>query len=206
MGFTNKQVAERFVAGHPRGCGGSNTTYVSPAKDSRAPRTFMSYSTDVAVISYCPTTGAEQLWWMDYRSQSTMRQLSYVHTAWRNKHIGLDPAAREANTFRVAYPGVFGCPDNVMPYLKEAQGHLSDMVLPRKHEATRIRLWQAFLHNLAYAEKIMAQIPLVTAVPGSMYELHERLSLIRDGNPTGLNDNMAETILRVRAILALQGN
>lgn len=206
MGLSNQDVARRFVDGHKKIATGSNTRY-DPPVHANASRLFTSYSTIVAVIKPVTTLGGivEQLWWMDYRSQSTMRQLSYVHCAWRKRYP--DDDIREANTFCVMRPTEGGSDSNTRQYLTLADRELQDMLKPRIREHTRTRHWLQFQSHLRYAEKVMAQPSIYGVTAGSTQELYERLRGVREGaNPVGLSPSLEEMVLRVRAIVALQGD
>jgi hypothetical protein len=193
MSKTNSEVAAAFVHnGKP--CKGSNTEYTeyTVSLQGAGSRTFTSYSTVVAYIR------DNILWWVDYGSNSTQRQLSYIHREWRN----LDPEGKRMMCVdRVLGGASLG---NVAAYIKTAQQHLQDLATPRIRNTTKAAHWGKFLSRMAETEKLLT-MPCYDLPPGEL--ANARLTVLRairdsnDANPTGLDT----VITNARAIYALEG-
>ena len=194
MAKTNSEVAEAFVKGS-KPCKGSNTEYDRTQRpDIRQVRTFTSYSTVVAVI----TEGT--LWWTDYRSSTTMRQLSYVHSAWRTASLGT-----KALSICVAHPTEGASNNNVANYVVQAEDAMQKLLKPRIHMPTKVALWGKFLHWVDRTELLLTMPCYASSPSTTVMERMAALRRIRDSNasnPTGLDT----IITNVRAIHALEGN
>lgn len=194
MSKTNSEVAEAFVKGG-KPCKGSNTEYdLLTFHTVPAVRKFTSYSTVVAVI----TEGT--LWWKDYPSSSTQRQLSYVHSAWRTANLG-----KKALSICVPHPAEGASNNNVTNYVVEAEDALQRLLKPRIHMPTKVALWGKFLHWVERTELLLTMPCYATAPSTTVMERMATLRRIRDSNasnPAGLDT----IITNVRAIHALEGN
>ena len=191
MALSNKDVAKAFVDGGVRHRHGSNTTY-SGANALRA-RTFTSYRTVVASIHETAAFGPV-LFWMDYKSHSTQRQLSYVRHYWSmrpgvNHSVCVDHPNDGAGTY------------NVHCLLGNAQAELTAMVKPRIRRTTKAKHWARFVAR-------MGDIDLLRAIDPSIPMTDQYRGFIRildghtpEANPVGLE----ATILKVRAVMALEG-
>lgn len=221
---SNQQVAHAFVNNHPRTLRGSNTLYV-PTSTPDAARTFTSYATIMAMIHrppLGPNANRDVLYYRTFNSQSTIKQMNYVHRAWRDAHLMEDfftnslrhtPVPR---VFCVAEP-INGPSDvNIRTILRTAQEALTSMMEPRIRMTTKLGHYGTFLSSLQAAHDLNVQHPiagfsayrstetmrlfdLLDAVRGPD-PAHEALAALTP-NPVGL----AETILRVKAMMALEG-
>ena len=195
MSKTNSQVAQAFVMGG-KVCKGSNTVEYDrmefPAS-WRQVRTFTSYSTVVAVI----TEGT--LWWKDYPSNSTQRQLSYVRSAWQTANAGT-----KALSICVAHPLEGASDNNVANYVVQAEDTLQDLLKPRIRASTKVALWDKFLRWVDRTELLLT-MPCYSSSPSTtVMKRMDTLRRIRDSNasnPVGLDT----IITNVRAIHELEG-
>ena len=191
MALSNKDVAKAFVDGGVRHRHGSNTVY-TPRHARGSKRTFTSYRTVVAVIHETVAFGPV-LFWMDYKSASTQRQLSYVHHHW-----GMRPGVN--HSVCVDHPNDGAGTYNVHCLLGNAQTELMAMVKPRIRMTTKIKHWSRFV-------ALMGDIDLLRVITPSIPMTDQYRGFVRildgniDANPTGLE----ATILKVRAVMALEG-
>ena len=195
MAKTNSQVAQAFVMGG-KVCKGSNTAYDRmelPA--SRQVRTFTSYSTVVAVIR------DDILWWMDYRSSSTQRQLSYVRSAW------YAAKGAEGKTVCVPDPAGGSSHTNVLFYVRMGEEALQALLKPRIRDTTKVKHWGEFLSWVERTDDLLT-LPCYSMPLGEL--VRERLGALRRirdsnaSNPVGL-DTIITIITNVRAIHELEG-
>jgi hypothetical protein len=196
MAKTNSEVAQAFVAGG-KPCKGSNTEYGrTESTGIRQVRTFTSYSTVVAVIT------EDRLWWKDYPSNSTQRQLSYVHQAWRAAHLGENTPGLSTC---VPHPAEGASNNNVTNYVVEAEDTLQKLLKPRTRTTTKVALWEKFLRWVDRTELLLTLPCYLSAPSTTVMERMGTLRRIRDSNasnPVGLDT----IITNVRAIHALEGN
>lgn len=196
MAKTNSEVAEAFATGG-RPCKGSNTEYgrvlvLRKGNADSEVRTFTSYSTVVAVIR------DDILWWRDYRSQSTQRQLQYVRRAWH--------AAKgdEGKTVCVPDPAGGASHTNVHAYVVMGEEALQALLKPRIRNTTKVKHWGEFLSWVERTEHLLT-MPCYSLPLGEL--VRERLDSLRrirdsnDANPVGLGT----VITNIRAIHALEG-
>jgi hypothetical protein len=195
MTKTNSEVAQAFVSGG-KACKGSNTLYdrMELPRIPFAVRTFTSYSTLVAVIA------EGTLWWNDYRSNSTRRQLSYVHAAWWTASVGTD-----ALSMCVDRPLQGASDSNVCSYVVKAEDTLQKLLKPRIRNTTKANHWGEFL-SLVDRTELLLTLPCYSSAPSkTVMKRLDTLRRIRDSNasnPVGLD----RVITNVRAIHALEGN
>lgn len=195
MAKSNSEVAQAFVMGG-KVCKGSNTAYDRMTLPvSRQVRTFTSYSTVVAVI----TEGT--LWWMDYKSSSTHRQLRYIFGWWANANEH-DPAAL---SMCVRYPTEGASNNNVHNYVFMAEDSLDGLLKPRIRMPTKVALWGRFLRWMDRIELLLTLPCYASSPTAPVLARVDTLRRIRDSNaanPAGLD----ETIIVIRAVHALEGN
>lgn len=197
MAKSNSEVAEAFAKGG-RPCKGSNTDYsrtvmLFNGKDGNELRKFTSYSTVVAVIR------DDILWWMDYRSSSTQRQLQYVRRAW------YEAKGENAKSMCVPDPAGGASHTNVLYYVRMGEEALQSLLKPRIRDTTKVKHWGEFLSWVERTDHLLT-LPCYSLPLGEL--VRERLETLRrirdsnDANPVGLGT----VITNVRAIHALEGN
>ncbi len=203
MKLTNEQVAERFVRGLP--ATGSNLI----SRTCTIPRIREEGITGIELVSYRTLVAVivEGRLYMDTSvySPTTAEHMRKVRRAWNTDNLG-SPERRDA-VYEVPFPHEGGSRRNVDYYLHKAGHTLTEVVMPRRHMATRVALWGAYLRCMEYAD-LIATLPCYGSpvTPEFMAEKYDPVNRAREGlNPVGLGEFDNDMLLRVKAITALEG-